>query len=76
MGLQTFYDKGPHPLMWARSRAARGKTTVSDTLNHFKYCVIFIVHTHYKCGRGPRVGDPYNTMSNTFIASQIRRMAV
>jgi hypothetical protein len=29
MGLQTFYGKGIHPLLWAGSRAAHGKITVS-----------------------------------------------
>jgi hypothetical protein len=29
MGLQPFYGKGPHPLLWAGSRAAHGKITVS-----------------------------------------------
>jgi hypothetical protein len=28
-GLQPFYVKGPHPL-WAYSRAADGKITISD----------------------------------------------
>jgi hypothetical protein len=27
-GLQTFYGKGPNPLLWAGSRAARRKMTV------------------------------------------------
>jgi len=29
MGLQPFYGKGTHPLLWAGSRAAHGKITVS-----------------------------------------------
>jgi len=29
MGLQPFYGKGPHLLLWASSRAAHGKVTVS-----------------------------------------------
>jgi len=73
VGLQTFYDTGPRPLLWPGSRAVRGKVTVSDTptcLNY--YCKMFILCTqitNVAVGRkiqpggpspivGPLVGDP------------------
>ena len=46
MGLQTFYGKGPHPLLWAGSRAARGRITVSGISNYPNYCEIFIVQVY------------------------------
>jgi hypothetical protein len=65
MGVQAFYDQGPHPLLWARSRAARGKITISGTPNRLNYCVIFMVYaqfTNLDAGRitepgGPRIGN-------------------
>jgi hypothetical protein len=66
MCVQTSYDKGPHPLMWACSWAARGKITISGVPNCLKYCVIFVIYTQFtntiagciiKPG-GPRVGNP------------------
>jgi hypothetical protein len=59
MGVQTFYSKGPHQLLWVGSRAASGNTTISDIPNRLNYCLIFIVHIHiiHKYGRGPRIGD-------------------
>jgi hypothetical protein len=62
MGLQTFYDKWPHLLLWGGSRAARGKITVSGTANHLNYCVIFRVGyicTFYKCDRRVETHDIY-----------------
>jgi hypothetical protein len=41
---QTFCGKGPHPLFWAVSRAARGKIK-SVICKPLKYCVVFILHT-------------------------------
>jgi len=29
LGLQKFWGKRPHPLLWAGSRAARGKITIN-----------------------------------------------
>jgi len=43
MGLQHFYDKGPHPLLWAGPRAARGKITVGGRPN----CLV-TTHPHLK----------------------------
>jgi hypothetical protein len=48
MGVQTFYGTEPHSLLWAGSRAARGKVKLSSAPNLLKYCVI------YKYGRGPQ----------------------
>jgi len=66
MGFQPFYGKGPHPLLWVDSRAARRKITVSGTLHYLNYCEIFAAYAQFtKCGRGPhnttwgpRVEDP------------------
>jgi len=66
MGFQPFYGQGPHPILWAGSRAARGKITVSGMRNFIIYCNIFILHTQFtnvtaglkiQSGR-PRVRDP------------------
>jgi hypothetical protein len=38
MVLRTFYHTLRHPLLWAGSRAARGKTAVNVTLNRL-YCM-------------------------------------
>jgi len=45
IGVQSFYDEGPLPLMCAGSRAARGKITVAGIPDCLNYCVIFIVYT-------------------------------
>jgi hypothetical protein len=37
MGVQPLYGKGPHPLLWASSRAAREKITVSSIPNRLNY---------------------------------------
>lgn len=47
MGLQSFYGKGSHPLLWAGSRTARGETTVSGILNWLTYCEIYTVFTRF-----------------------------
>jgi hypothetical protein len=41
MGLKPSYGNGPHPLLWAGSRVARGKITVSG-IPRPNYCEIFI----------------------------------
>lgn len=43
--VQPFRGKGPHPLLWADSQAARGNITISRITNRVNYCVIFIAHT-------------------------------
>ena len=66
MGLQTFYGKGPHQLLWAGSRAERGRITVTGISNCPNYCEMFIVYSQFtvvSTGRvippgGLRVGDP------------------
>jgi hypothetical protein len=45
MGLQQFYDKGPHRLLRAGLRAARGQIAISGIPNLLNHCVIFLVHT-------------------------------
>jgi hypothetical protein len=55
--VQTFYGKGPHRLLRARSRAARGQITISGVANRSKFlCNFYSIYIIYKCGRGP-----YNT---------------
>jgi hypothetical protein len=56
MGLQPFYGTGPHSLLRASSRAARGKITVSGVSNYLNYCKIVIVKN---AARGPRAGAQY-----------------
>jgi hypothetical protein len=58
MGLQPFYGTGPHSLLRAGPRAARGKIIVSGVSNYINYCEIFIVYTQFKnAARGPRIGS-------------------
>jgi hypothetical protein len=57
MGAQPFYGKGPHPLLWAGSRVARGKITIRGIPNRLYYCVfLYYVHNFIwkvlKCGAG------------------------
>jgi len=60
-----FYGTGPHPLLWAGSRALRGKI-ITGVRNCVNYCEIFMVHTQFTnvpAGRiiqpgTPPVGDP------------------
>ena len=47
MSLRPLYGKGPHLLLWAGSRAARGGGTVSVTPNRLNYCVMCIVYTEF-----------------------------
>jgi hypothetical protein len=52
MGLQTFYGKGPHRLLWAGSRSARAKIMVIGVPDCLNCCVIFYyTYTAYKFGR-------------------------
>jgi hypothetical protein len=43
-GVQLLYCKGPHPLLWGGSRAARVKTTINVIPNRLKHCIIFVAH--------------------------------
>jgi hypothetical protein len=75
MGLQPFYGNGPHPLLSAGSRAARGKLTsgIPACLN---CCEIFMVYKQFAnavTGRviqpgGPHVTDP------CCVSADIRRI--
>jgi hypothetical protein len=44
MDVQTFYNKGPPPLLWAGSWAAQKKTIILNSLNE---CVIFVEFTYF-----------------------------
>ena len=45
IGVQPFYGKGPNPLLWAGSRAARGRQ--HGTPNGLCYLVTFMVGLHH-----------------------------
>jgi hypothetical protein len=47
----TLSGKGPHPLLWARSGAARGKITHCGTPNLLN-CHFNSIYINYKCGYG------------------------
>jgi hypothetical protein len=47
MGVQPFNGKGPHPLLWAGSRAAREKLTISGITNRLHYCVEFVIYAQF-----------------------------
>ena len=49
MVLQTLYEKGPRPLLWAGSRIAHGKIAVTGTPYCLNYCEIFIVYSVFYC---------------------------
>ena len=52
MSPRTFHSKGPHPILWAGSRASLGKIVVSDIPKSKLLCNICRVYTIDKCGRG------------------------
>jgi hypothetical protein len=56
--VQPFYGKGPHPLLWAGSRVARGKITSVRLQLHY-------------CGLCPRVGDPWRKRNCTVNRSLV-----
>ena len=47
IGVQSFNNKGPFPVMCAGSRAARGKITVVGITDCLNYCALFIVYIIY-----------------------------
>ena len=55
MGLQPFYGKGPHPLLWAGSLATR-ENIMSGIPSRQNYGFFYSTRTVYKCGSGARVG--------------------
>jgi len=67
MDLQTFYGKGPNPLLWAGSWAARRTITMIGKPNCLNYCEIFVLYkvfTNVVAGLimqpdGLGVGDPW-----------------
>ena len=62
---KLFYGTGPHPLLWAGSRAARGEI-ITGLRNCLNYCEIFIVYTQLRNvpevriiqPGAPQVGEP------------------
>ena len=57
-GSPTFLLKWATPIIWAGSRVARGKITVSG-IPRRNYCEIFIGYTQVsEYGRGTGIGDP------------------
>jgi hypothetical protein len=74
MSLQTSYGKGPHSLLWAGSRPARGKITVSGIPNLLNYCVIYMVYTQFtNVAVGHLIFMAYSTQyfSNWFIGKTL-----
>jgi hypothetical protein len=47
-GLQFFYVKGPHPLLWAGSPVACTEVTISGVSLCLNCCVNFVVYTRFK----------------------------
>jgi hypothetical protein len=43
----NFLWTGPHPLLWAGSRAGRETIRVTGIPNRLEYCVIFVVYTQF-----------------------------
>jgi hypothetical protein len=51
MGVQPLHGKGPHPLLWTGSRAARGRI-ISGVSNSINYSVIFTVYIYLQTWPG------------------------
>jgi hypothetical protein len=66
-GCPTFLWQRPHRLLRVGSRASRRKITINGIPNRLNCCVILIIGLHmiYRCGRGPRIGDPCFNLSVT-----------
>jgi hypothetical protein len=58
MDVQTFYGKGPQPLLWVGSRAGREKITISGIHNCLNYREIFILHTQLTNMAAGRIIQP------------------
>ena len=58
MGLQPFYGEGPHPVLWAASRATSGKIIISGIPNCLNYCEIFRVRTQFTNVAAGRIIQP------------------
>ena len=61
-GLQTFYGKGPHRLLWAGGQAARG------IANHPNYCDVFIAYTQLT---NVAAGWRHSAQNNTQLRSNV-----
>jgi hypothetical protein len=48
VGVEPFYGKGPHSLLWAGLRTAIRKTVVSGMPKRLNYFVISITYKRYK----------------------------
>ena len=46
MGVQTFYGKGPHLLLWAGSHVAGTRIMLNGTPNLVYYCAIFYIYIY------------------------------
>ena len=55
VGVQTFYGKGPHLLLWGGSRAARGDITIRGIPNCLNYCENLIMYTTFATGGAGRI---------------------
>ena len=76
MGLRPLNVKGPHPLLWAGSRAARGKITISGIHNCLKYCAIcFMIYTQFT-NLGAGRGLETNTLRFLSILLNIMKLAI
>lgn len=60
MGVQPLHGKGPHPLLWTGSRAARGRI-ISGVSNSINYSVIFTVYIYIYIFTN--VARPHNSIS-------------
>ena len=47
MGLQAFYDKGPHPCFLAASLASHGRITITGIPNCLNDCGILVVYYNF-----------------------------
>jgi hypothetical protein len=58
MGQGSDFSKRATPLLWAGSRATRGRIKISSIPKCLHYCLIFTVYTPFThMTRGPRVGN-------------------
>jgi hypothetical protein len=51
--LKVVYNKGPHPLLWADSRAACGKIAVSGIPNIRSFFIVYAQFTNMAAGWRP-----------------------
>jgi hypothetical protein len=85
--IHPFHDKGPHHLLWACSRVASRKITVSgipSRLNYFEIFIVYIKFTNVAAARiiqpgGPRSGlvahallVPAQIISNHYCPNKLK----